>query len=75
MFTQSAGVSEPISIILNQDPKPSSAGWLHAEFSAKAEITASLQKLNTKDSTDYEWRGDCHLFSVNRSTAEHDVEN
>jgi hypothetical protein len=40
MFTQAAGVSEPISTILNQDSKPRSAGWLHAEFSAKAEITA-----------------------------------
>jgi hypothetical protein len=48
---------------------------LHAEFSAKAEITALDQKLTTNDSIDYEWRRDCHLFSVNRSTVEHDVEN
>jgi hypothetical protein len=75
MFTQSAGASEPISTILNQDQKPSSAGWRRAEFSAKAEITASVQKLNTNDSIDYEWRRDCHLVGVNRSTAEHDVEN
>jgi hypothetical protein len=62
-------------MILNQDLKPSSAGWLHAEFSAKAEITAWIQKLNTNDSTDYEWLGDCHLLGVNRSTVQHDVEN
>jgi hypothetical protein len=64
-----------MSIIVNQDPKPSSAGWLDAEFSAKAEITASLQKLNTKDSIDYEWRRNCHLLGVNRSTVEHDLED
>jgi hypothetical protein len=40
MFTQAAGVSERISTILNQDSKPRSGGRLHAEFSAKAEITA-----------------------------------
>jgi len=40
MLTQSAEVSEPISMILNQNLKPSSAEWLHAQFSAKAEITA-----------------------------------
>jgi hypothetical protein len=33
-------MSEPTSIILNQDPKSNSAGWLHAEFLAKAEIAA-----------------------------------
>jgi hypothetical protein len=75
MFTQAAGVSEPISTILNQDSKPRSAGRLHAEFSAKAEITALLQKLNPNDSIDYEWRGDCHLLGVNRSTVKHDLEN
>jgi hypothetical protein len=75
MFTQSAGVSEPISIILNQDPKPSSAGWRHAEFSAKAEITALVQKLNPTAPIDYEWRRDCHLLGVNRSTVKHDLEN
>jgi hypothetical protein len=62
-------------MILNQDLKPSSAGWLHAEFSAKAEITAWIQKLNTNGPTDYEWLGDCHLLGVNRSTVQHDVEN
>jgi hypothetical protein len=62
-------------MILNQDLKPSSAGWRHAEFSAKAEITALDQKLNTNDSIDYEWRRDCHLLGVNRSTVEHDAEN
>jgi hypothetical protein len=75
MFTQVAGVSEPISTILNQDSKPRSAGRLRAEFSAKAEITAWAKKLNTNDSIGYEWRRDCHLLSVNRSTVEHDAEN
>jgi hypothetical protein len=48
---------------------------LQAEFSAKAEITALDQKLNTNDSIDYEWHRDCHFLGVNCSTVKHDVEN
>jgi hypothetical protein len=55
--------------------KANPARWRRAEFSAKAEITASVQKLNTNDSIDYEWRRDCHLVGVNGSTAKHDAEN
>jgi hypothetical protein len=68
-------VPEPTSVILNQDPKPGSTGWDQAEFSAKAEIAARSKKLNTNDSIDYEWRRDCHLLGVNRSTVKHDLEN
>jgi ABC-type transporter Mla MlaB component len=33
----------------------------HADFSANAEIVACLQKLNSIESTDYEWPWNCHL--------------
>jgi hypothetical protein len=75
MFTQPAGVSEPMSIILDQDPKPSSTRWLHAEISAKAEITAWVLKLNADGSIDCDWRRNCNLLGVNRSTDDHDLEN